>query len=109
MSKSLSKDARWFLSIYSVLLLAYPRKFRREYGPQMVLFLLDCQRNAGTALARTRLWLRTLADLLRTAPREHLNNMSKEKFTRNLRSDLVAIGGCLLIIGGAVVLLNYGF
>jgi hypothetical protein len=27
MSKSLSKDARWFLSIYSILLLAYPESF----------------------------------------------------------------------------------
>ena len=109
MSKSLSKDARWFLSIYSILLLAYPREFRREYGSQMVLLLLDCQRDARTAPARRRLWLRTLFDLVRTAPREHLNNIRKEKkFMRKLRTDFVFIGGCFLLIIGALLLLNYG-
>jgi len=108
MSKSLSKDARCFLSIYSILLLAYPRKFRREYGSQMVVLLLDCQRDASSARARTRLWLRTLVDLVRTAPGEHLNNMKENKFMRNLRTDLIAIGACLLVIVGALLLLNYG-
>ena len=109
MSKSISKDARWFISIYSVLLLAYPREFRREYGSQMVLLLLDCQRDARTAPARTRIWLRTLVDLVRTAPREHLDKIRKEKkFMRNLRNDLSAIGGCVLIILAALLLLNYG-
>lgn len=109
MSKSLSKDTRCFLSIYSILLLAYPSEFRREYGAQMVLLLLDCQRDAATAKARTRLWLRALVDLVRTAPREHLNNIRKEnKFMRHARSDLFAIGGCLLLIIGAMLLLKYG-
>ena len=109
MSKTLSKDARCFLSIYSILLLAYPREFRREYGSQMVLLLVDCQRDVRTAPARTRLWVRTLFDLVRTALREHLNNIRKEnKHMRNLRRDLVAIGGCLLLIAGALLLLNYG-
>ena len=109
MSKSISKDAKWFLSIYSILLLAYPREFRREYGSQMVLLLLDCQRDARTAPARTRIWLRTLVDLIRTAPREHLEKIKKENtFMRNLRNDLFAIGGCVLIILAALLLLNYG-
>lgn len=109
MSKSLSKDSRWFLSIYSILLLAYPREFRREYGSQMVLLLLDCQRDARTAPARTRIWFRTLVDLVRTAPREHLEKIRKENnFMRNLRTDLLAIGGCILIILAALLLLNYG-
>lgn len=109
MSKSLSRDAEWFVSIYSILLLAYPREFRRQYGSQMVLLLLDCQRDARTATARTRIWLRTLFDLVRTAPREHLEKIRKEnKFMRNLRNDLLAIGGCVLIIAIALFLLNYG-
>ena len=109
MSKSLSKDTEWFLSIYAILLLAYPREFRREYGSQMVLLLLDCQRDARTAPARSRIWLRTLFDLVRTAPREHLEKIRKEnKFMRNLRTDLLAVGGCVLIIVGALLLLNYG-
>jgi len=109
MNRSLSKDTRWFLSIYTILLLAYPREFRREYGSQMVLLLLDCQRDARTAPARTRIWFRTLVDLVRTAPREHLEKIRKENnFMRNLRTDLLAIGGCILIILAALLLLNYG-
>jgi hypothetical protein len=109
MSKSLTKDAGWFLSIYSILLLAYPREFRREYGSQMVLLLLDCHRDARTAPARTRIWLCTLIDLVRTAPLEHLEKIKKENnFMRNLRTDLFAIGGCILIVLAALLLLSYG-
>jgi hypothetical protein len=109
MSKSLSTDARIPLRIYSILLLAYPKEFRREYGSQMVLLLLDCQRDARTTSTRARLWLRTLVDLVRTAPREHLEKIRKENtFMRNLRNDLLAIGGCVLIIAIALFLLNYG-
>ena len=109
MSKSLSTDTRYFLWIYSILLLAYPRQFRREYGSQMVLLLLDCQRDARTTSARRRLWLRTVFDLIRTAPREHLNNFKEEnKLMRKLHTDLVAIGACILLILGALLLLSYG-
>jgi hypothetical protein len=109
MSKSLSKDTGFFVSIYTILLRAYPREFRREYGSQMVLLFLDCQRDLHTAAARRRLWLRTLVDLVLTAPREHLEKIKKEnKFMRNLRTDLFAIGGCVLIIIAAMLLLSYG-
>src|SRR4051795_4943121 len=99
MSKSLSTDARRFVWLYSILLLAYPTKFRREYGSQMVLLLLDCQRDAHTTSGRRRLWLRTLFDLVRTAPRQHLYNLREEnKLMRKLHTDLVAIGACVLLI-----------
>jgi len=109
MSRTANNDSRYFVSIYSILLLAYPREFRREYGSQMVLLLLDCQRDARTTSARARLWLRTVFDLVRTAPREHLNNLKEEnKLMRKLHTDLIAIGGCVLLILGALLLLNYG-
>jgi hypothetical protein len=109
MSKNLTRDTRCFLSIYSVLLLAYPREFRREYGSEMVLLLLDCERDACTAPARTRLWLRTLFDLVRTVPREHVAKIRKEnQFMHRLRTDLIAIGGCVSLILAALLLLNYG-
>ena len=105
----MSRTAKHFLTIYSILLLAYPRQFRREYGSQMVLLLVDCQRDARTRSARRRLWLRTVFDLIRTAPLEHLNNLREEnKLMRKLHTDLVAIGGCVLLILGALLLLNYG-
>jgi len=109
MSKSLSTEAKYFLWIYSILLLAYPREFRRDYGSQMIRLVLDCQRDARTIQARRRLWLRTLFDLFRTAPREHLNKLREgNNLMRKLQTDLVAIGGCVLLILGALLLLNYG-
>ena len=105
----MTRTAKYFLTIYSLLLLAYPRAFRREYGSQMVLLLVDCQRDARTTSARRRLWLRTVFDLIRTAPLEHLNNLKEENnLMRKLHRDLVAIGACVLLIVGALLLLNYG-
>ena len=105
----MTRTAKHFLTIYSLLLLAYPRAFRREYGSQMVLLLVDCQRDARTTSARRRLWLRTVFDLIRTAPLEHLNNLKEENnLMRKLHRDLVAIGACVLLIVGALLLLNYG-
>jgi len=109
MNKILASEGKFFLSIYSILLRAYPKQFRREYGPQMFLLLLDCQRDTRDWPARIRLWLRTLADFVRTLPGEHLHNMRKDNHSMNkLRTDLVAAGGCLLLIIGAMLLLNYG-
>jgi hypothetical protein len=94
---------------YAVLLLAYPKEFRREYGPQMVQLLRDCERDAPTFLALIGLWIRTLSDFLRTVPAEHMQHLRKEKeLMSKPRTDLVAIGGCLLLIVLAVLLLNFG-
>ena len=109
MSKTSGIGSRFFLSVYSVLLLAYPREFREEYGSQMVQLLRDCQRNARIRFAVTRLWLRAFVDLVRTVPGEHLQNMQKENHAMSkTRTDLVAIGGCILLIVSAMLLLNYG-
>lgn len=109
MNKTLTRERKIFLSVYSILLLTYPREFRQQYGSQMVLLLLDCQRDTSNRPALVRLWLHTLVDLVRTAPGEHLQNMRKEnQFMNKLRTNLVAIGGCVAIIIGALLLLNYG-
>ena len=109
MNKTLTREGKIFLSFYSILLLIYPREFRQQYGSQMVLLLLDCERDASNRPALIRLWLRTLVDLVRTAPGEHLQNMRKENhFMSKLRADLVAIGTCLILTISAFLLLNYG-
>jgi hypothetical protein len=109
MKKSSARDGKLFLSVYSTLLRAYPRDFRQEYGPQMAQLMLDCRRDARSPLALTGLWLRTFLDLVRTVPREHLQEIQKENhFMNRLRTDLVAIVGCVLLITAALLLLNYG-
>jgi hypothetical protein len=55
--------------VYEVLLMAYPREFRREYGPQMAQIFRDlCRdgRQAGTS-ELAGLWVRTVLDLATTA------------------------------------------
>src|SRR2546429_8559516 len=87
------------LRVYRLLLFAYPISFRREYGPQMVQLFRDCHRDARAApdaFGNWRLWLRTLLDLARTAPVEHLAQLRKEHVVmRNFRSDAMALIGCI--------------
>jgi hypothetical protein len=56
--------------VYEALLAAYPKQFRREYGPQMVQVFKDLcreeQRRDG-AFRLAKLWVRTLLDLATTA------------------------------------------
>ena len=92
------------------MLVAYPRDFRREYGPQMVQVFCDCwrtteQKGVGSSLD---LWLRTVADLLASATREHLDSCRKDSAMNHWQRNLIAIGGCLAIIVVALFLLSYG-
>jgi putative ABC transport system permease protein len=52
--------------IYRLLLRAYPRDFRDEYGQEMSLLF-----RARAGEGRLRLWFQVLGDLLLHAPREH--------------------------------------
>jgi hypothetical protein len=100
------------LRVYQFLLRAYPFGFRRDYGQQMMQLFRDCHRDAGAgaqAFGGSRLWFRTLLDLARTAPAEHLEHLRKENvFMRNLRSDALALIGSIAIIVAAFFLLTYG-
>jgi hypothetical protein len=52
--------------VYRVLLMAYPKEFRRAYGPQMVQVFKDLCREKqrqSRAFGLTNLWVRTLLDL----------------------------------------------
>jgi hypothetical protein len=94
--------------VYRVMLLAYPRDFRREYGAQMLQLLRDCERDAQTPLALLGVWARTFFDLVCTAPAEHIHNLRKENRFMNKRSEVIAMGFCTLLIACAFVLLSYG-
>lgn len=97
---------------FRLFLLAYPREFRRQFGPEMAQVFGDCYRaeeKTGKPIAIWRLWLLTILDLVRTAPREHLENFGKDvSAMNNLRKDIVALLGCIGIIAVAFLLLNYG-
>ena len=62
---------------YSTLLRLYPRRFRAQYRHEMtVLFAqqLDDARSTEGSLGVMRLWIRSLFDLVATAPTEHLEH-----------------------------------
>ncbi|MEN3273987.1 MAG: hypothetical protein V7636_2748 [Actinomycetota bacterium] len=83
---------------YRVLLHLYPRRFRREYGDDMVLLLEDQLRDEGTA----RVVARAVLDLLLTVPTRHLEAHMKRSSTTAVVSALVALGALLAVIGGPI-------
>jgi hypothetical protein len=97
--------------VYGLLLRAYPREFRREYGPQMrQVFRDSCRfRRQGIKFGLLRVWLTTLIDLIQTAPIEHLDRFNKEtSVMNNLRRDALAVVGCVAIIVIALFTLQLG-
>jgi len=98
--------------IFRFLLLAYPREFRREFGPEMAQLFRDCylaEKRTSGPLGVWRLWLLTFFDLLKTAPKEHLEKLGKENsLMNNLRKDALAVAGSVVIIIVAFLLLSYG-
>jgi hypothetical protein len=96
--------------VFNLMLVAYPREFRREYGPHMTQAFRDCCRAQSKGVGfGLDLWLRTLADLLTSATREHLDNFRKDNSAmNNWQRNLMAIVGCLAIIVVAFFLLSYG-
>jgi hypothetical protein len=94
---------------FRVLLLAYPREFRREYEREMLTVFKDCYRVEQERGGIYRLWARVLFDLIQSAPKEHFEKFGKENsLMKNLRNDAMALVGCLAIILVASVLLSYG-
>jgi hypothetical protein len=97
--------------LYAFVLKAYPAEFRREYGPHMAQVFRDCHRaaeNCDRPVVLMHFWLVTLLDLIKTAPKEHVDNLRKGKSVmNNLRRDAIALFGCIAIIAVAVLLHRY--
>lgn len=61
-------------NIYRMLLFCYPAEFRREYGGEMAFAFLDQlaeARESGSMARQALVWLRSIADLVTVAPKEH--------------------------------------
>ena len=61
-------------TVFRRLLWCYPAAFRHEYGREMQLMFRDelaDARRVGSWYAQGALWLRTMRDLLKIAPKEH--------------------------------------
>ncbi len=98
--------------LFRLILLVYPREFRREFGPDMAQVFRDCycaeERNKGS-LGIFLLLVHTLVDLVRNAPKEHLENFGKDNSVmKTFGKDVLALLGCVGIIVAAMLLLSYG-
>jgi hypothetical protein len=98
--------------IYTFLLNAYPSDFRDEYGWLMTQAFRDRYRDEASRPQKSAIityWFTVLCDLAVTATKEHGQNIRKgDRFMNNLRKDLVAVAGTVVIIVAALALLNYG-
>ncbi len=74
----LKKKASFSEHCYRLLLRCYPRRFRREFGREMMQTFHDCYRDAlyeNGALGVARLWGTVLYDLATTALIEHVREI----------------------------------
>lgn len=94
----------WSLRLFRMLLVLYPRTFRRDYGREMTLVFRDTcyqvNRHKGSG-GILELWLTTLLDLFSTALVERLAEVyqmsSTALFTR-ISGMVAAVGGLILLI-----------
>jgi hypothetical protein len=97
---------------FQLMLWAYPRDFRREYGFHMTQVFRDCHRSeirSKGSLGLARLWLHTVFDVARSAPRERWDNFRKDNSIMSKPGkDIAALLICLAIVVGAFFLLSYG-
>ena len=91
------------ISLYVLLLAAYPSGFRHEYGPHMAQVFRDCclrsYRQAGLP-GMLNLWILTLIDFIKSVLEEHIQrgiHMSKSTFIR-LSGWALALGAVTFMI-----------
>jgi hypothetical protein len=101
--------------VYRALLVAYPKRFRDAYGPQMVRAFRDVlreERLRGGAAWPARLWARTLPDLAASAFAERREDVigNNEEVAVNNRA--LALAGLVLLLAPlyfiSASLLKYG-
>ena len=90
------------ITVYRWLLIAYPARFRREYGSHMLQVFRDCclrasHKNRTSAIAS--FWAITLLDLTRSALQQHL-----QKEAHMSRSQFIRVSGAALILSSLAYL-----
>jgi hypothetical protein len=76
---------RLLLISYAYFLAIYPRDFRKRYGGEMQLFMREYAREHGSATVALFLF----SDLLLSIPREHVREMTMQRFMTTLAGVLL--------------------
>lgn len=94
---------RFSVWIYQALLLAYPDRFKREYGTQMVQVFRDgCVQSVRNKSVSGMIyfWILTMLDFLFSVIKEH-----SQKEAEMTKSTLIRYSGWVLIVGAILFLL----
>jgi hypothetical protein len=86
--------------LYGVLLKAYPRDFRREFGPQMEQAFADLYREARERGGRSGialLWTMTVSDLARTAVAQRITPRADREEVSMYDRRLAVVGFVLVL------------
>lgn len=97
------------IRLFQLMLLAYPRAFRLEYGSEMTQLFRDCHQDtqSGGLMAAVDFWRRMIFDVIRTAPVEHWETSGKVTM-KNLKSNAIGLLVCIAIAAVALFLQRYG-
>jgi hypothetical protein len=96
---------------YRAILALYPADFRRRFGAEMVLHFQDMLRDArasGVPAAPLLAWIRILADVVATAPGEHLRRKRTVAHSLTTAPSMTSrILGLAGIAAGLAILIGY--
>ena len=99
------------LRLFQLMLRAYPREFRLEYGLDMTQLFRDCYRDIQRAslLSAIAFWRRMIWDVIRTAPLERWEALGRRyKTMKNLKNDLIGLIACVAVLVAVFLLFGYG-
>src|ERR1044072_8403284 len=91
--------------LYQLLLLAYPREFRLDYGSEMTQVFCDCYRDSNSPVLE--FWPRVILDVIQTAPLERWETLGKGETMKNLKRDAIGLLACVAIIVVALLMHSY--
>ena len=91
------------------MLRAYPRDFRLAFGSDMTQVFCDCYRDTQSrgVVMVAEFWLRTILDVVRTAPSERWETFRKVETMKNLKREALGLVACLAILVVAFLLHAY--
>ena len=96
--------------LFQLILRAYPREFRLDYGADMTQLFCDCYRDMqqASSIRAIAFWRRMIWDVIRTAPLERWEALERRyKAMKNLKTNLIGLLACIAILIVMFLLLGY--